>query len=183
MFSELPRERINPQLAERLLRIRAFLLDVDGVLTSSALRLTEDGLQHKVFTMMDSEGIRAAQKLGIHFGIITGGSSELVLTRARELDIHDIYQGVYDKSVSYADFKMTYELEDEHIAFMGDGIFDVPVLKKVGFAAAPANAHPSARMAAHYVSRYRGGEGAVREVLGMLLRVQGDANSGEVVER
>ena len=90
---------------------------------------------------------------------------------------------MYDKSEPYADFKMTYELEDAHIAFMGDGIFDVPVLKKVGFAAAPANAHPSARMAAHYVSRYRGGEGAVREVLGMLLRVQGEDNPGGVVKR
>ncbi len=165
-------DRLNPQLAKRLGRITAFLLDVDGVLTDSAIRLSPDGLQHKVFTMMDTNSIRAAQDLGVRFGIITGGTSELVLQRARELDINDIYHGVYDKGESYEDFKKLHNLEDEQIAFMGDGVFDVPVLRKVGFAATPANGHASAKMAAHFVSRFRGGEGAVREVLNLLVRVQ-----------
>ncbi len=172
MHSTPTHDRLNPQLAQRLARIKAFLLDVDGVLTDSAIRLTPDGLQHKVFTMMDTDSIRAAQEVGVHFGIITGGTSQLVIDRARELDIHDIYHGVYDKGESYEDFKQLYELRDEQIAFMGDGIFDLPVLKQVGFAATPANAHACAKMAAHFVSRYRGGEGAVREVLNMLVRVQ-----------
>jgi 3-deoxy-D-manno-octulosonate 8-phosphate phosphatase (KDO 8-P phosphatase) len=165
-------DRLNPQLAKRLSRITAFLLDVDGVLTDSAIRLSPDGLQHKVFTMMDTNSIRAAQDLGVRFGIITGGTSELVLQRARELDINDIYHGVYDKGESYEDFKKLHNLEDEQIAFMGDGVFDVAVLRKVGFAATPANGHASAKMAAHFVSRFRGGEGAVREVLNLLVRVQ-----------
>jgi 3-deoxy-D-manno-octulosonate 8-phosphate phosphatase (KDO 8-P phosphatase) len=164
-------ERLNPQLAQRLSRIKAFLLDVDGVLTDSAIRLTPDGLQQKVFTMMDTESIRAAQEVGVQFGIITGGSSQIVIDRARDLDIHDIYHGVYDKGASYEDFKALYDLADENIAFMGDGVFDVPVLRQVGFAATPANGHPSAKMVAHFVSRYRGGEGAVREVLAMLVYV------------
>lgn len=174
MHSSHAPHRINPQIAERLLRIKAFLLDVDGVLTDSAIRLTADGLQHKVFTMMDTDSIRAAQAIGVHFGIITGGTSEMVIQRAKELNIHDIYHGVYDKGESYEDFKQLYELTDEQIAFMGDGVFDIPVLRQVGFAAAPANAHSSAKMAAHFVSRFRGGEGAVREVLNMLVHVHNE---------
>lgn len=171
MHSTPDHDRLNPQLAQRLSRITAFLLDVDGVLTDSAIRLTPDGLQDKVFTMMDTDSIRAAQAIGVHFGIITGGSSQLVIDRARELNIHDIYHGVYDKGESYDDFKQLYDLQDEQIAFMGDGVFDVPVLRKVGFAATPANGHASAKMASHFVSRFRGGEGAVREVLALLVRV------------
>lgn len=167
--------QINPQIARRLRRIEAFLLDVDGVLTDSAIRLTADGLQTRVINMMDAASIQSAQELGVHFGIITSHAPEAVLTRARELDIHDIYHGSYDKAEAYEDFKSLYDLEDEQIAFMGDGILDLTVLKQVGFAATPSNAHPSARMAAHFVSRHRGGHGAVREVLSLLVQVRTEA--------
>ena len=163
---------VNPQIAGRLRQVRAFLLDVDGVLTDSAITLTPDGLQTRVFQLMDTESIEAAQALGVHFGIITTHASETVLARARDLNIHDIYHGMYDKAEAYEEFKQLYELADEEIAFMGDGILDLSVLKQVGFAATPSNAHPSARMAAHFVSRYRGGHGAVREVLNLLVQVQ-----------
>ncbi|MCB2203269.1 HAD hydrolase family protein [bacterium] len=166
---------LNPQLALRLRRIKAFLLDVDGVLTDSAITLTPDGLESRVFHMMDTDSIQAAQSIGVHFGIITTHASDAVLERARELNIHDIYHGSYDKAEAYDEFKSLYELDDAEIAFMGDGMLDVSVLKQVGFAAAPSNAHPSARMAAHYVSRYRGGHGAVREVLTMLVQSQDEA--------
>jgi 3-deoxy-D-manno-octulosonate 8-phosphate phosphatase (KDO 8-P phosphatase) len=163
---------INPQLARRLHLVKAFLLDVDGVLTDGAVTLTPEGLQTRVFQMMDTDSIQAAQAIGVHFGILTTHASESILTRARELNIHDVYHGMYDKAEAYEDFKSLYELEDEQIAFMGDGILDLTVLRQVGFAATPSNAHPSARMAAHFVSRYRGGHGAVREVLNMLVAVR-----------
>ena len=162
----------NPQLFARLSRIKAFLLDVDGVLTDDAIRLTPDGIETKVFNMMDTDSIRAAQKNGVHIGIITSHASEAVLTRARELDIHDVYHGSYDKAEAYREFKELYDFSDEEVAFMGDGILDLGVLKQVGFAATPSNGHPSARMAAHFVSRYRGGHGAVREVLNLLVQVR-----------
>ncbi|MDT8323969.1 MAG: HAD hydrolase family protein [Bacteroidota bacterium] len=167
--------KINPQIARRLRRIEAFLLDVDGVLTDSAITLTPDGLQSRVFHMMDTDSIQSAQALGVHFGIITSHASEAVLERARELEIHDVYHGMYDKAEAYEDFKSLYELDDEQIAFMGDGILDLSVLRQVGFAATPSNAHPSARMAAHYVSRHRGGHGAVREVLNLLVHARTEA--------
>jgi len=167
--------QINPQIARRLRGIEAFLLDVDGVLTDSAITLTPDGLQTRVFHMMDTDSIQAAQKIGVHFGIITTHASDAVIARARELSIHDIYHGTYDKAEAYDEFKMLYELDDAQIAFMGDGILDLSVLRQVGFAATPSNAHPSARMAAHFVSRHRGGHGAVREVLNMLVQVRSDA--------
>jgi 3-deoxy-D-manno-octulosonate 8-phosphate phosphatase (KDO 8-P phosphatase) len=168
-------KEINPQVVRRLSRIKAFLLDVDGVLTDGAVTITDNGIESRVITMMDADSIRAAQRIGIHFGIITSHASDLVIARAREVGIHDIYHGMFDKAEAYVDFKQLYELEDDDIAFMGDGVLDVSVLRRVGFAATPANAHISARMAAHYVSRYRGGYGAVREVLTMLVRVhEGD---------
>ncbi len=167
--------QMNPQIGHRLQRIEAFLLDVDGVLTDGAVTLTPDGLQTRVFQMMDTDSIEAAQALGVHFGIIATHASETVLARARELNIHDIYHGMYDNAEAYEDFKSLYELEDEQIAFMGDGILDLSVLKQVGFAATPSDAHPSARMAAHYVSRYRGGQGAVREVLTLLVQARTEA--------
>ncbi|MBN1449332.1 MAG: HAD hydrolase family protein [Bacteroidetes bacterium] len=163
---------LNPQLLTRLRRIKAFLLDVDGVLTDAAIRLTPDGLETKVFNMMDSESITAAQNSGVRIGIITTHAPEVVLQRARELHIHDIYHGSYDKVDAYEEFKQLYDFEDEEVAFMGDGILDLGVLRQVGFAATPSNAHSSARMAAHFVSRYQGGHGAVREVLNMLVQVR-----------
>ncbi len=171
-MNAFPSASINPQLFNRLSSIKAFLLDVDGVLTDDAVRLTPDGIETKVFNMMDTESIRAAQKNGVHIGIITSHASEAVLARARELDIHDIYHGSYDKAEAYREFKDLYDFTDEEVAFMGDGILDLGVLKQVGFAATPANGHPSARMAAHFVSRHRGGHGAVREVLTMLVQVR-----------
>lgn len=171
-MSAFPTSTMNPQLFSRLSRIKAFLLDVDGVLTDDAVRLTPDGIETKVFNMMDTESIRAAQKNGVHIGIITSHASEAVLTRVRELNIHDVYHGSYDKAEAYSEFKDLYEFSDEEVAFMGDGILDLGVLKQVGFAATPSNGHPSARMAAHFVSRHRGGHGAVREVLNLLVQVR-----------
>ncbi len=165
-------KELNPQIVRRLTGIKAFLLDVDGVLTDGSITVTPDGIEDRVFTLMDAEGIRAAQRIGIRIGIITTHASDLVIMRARELDITDIYHGMFDKVEAYKDFRELYELEDASIAYMGDGILDVGVLKRVGFAATPSNAHVTAKMAAHYVSRYRGGYGAVREVLTMLLRVK-----------
>lgn len=164
-------KELNPQIVRRLSRIQAFLLDVDGVLTDGSIAMSDYGIENRVITMMDAESIRAAQDIGIRFGIITTHASDLVIGRAREVGIHDIYHGMYDKADAYVEFRQLYALQDEQIAFMGDGILDVSVLKRVGFAATPSNAHAAARMAAHYVSRYRGGYGAVREVLTMLVRV------------
>lgn len=171
-MSAFPSASINPQLFSRLSRIKAFLLDVDGVLTDNSVRLTPDGIETKVFNVMDTESIRVAQKNGVHIGIITSHASEVVLTRARELNIHDVYHGSYDKLEAYTEFKNLYEFTDEEVAFMGDGILDLGVLRQVGFAATPSDGHPSARMTAHFVSRYRGGHGAVREVLNLLVRVR-----------
>lgn len=167
-----PVKDLNPQVVRRLSRIKAFLLDVDGVLTDSSAAITEDGIEDRVFTIMDADSIQTAQRMGIRIGLITSYASDLVISRARELGIQDIYHGMFDKNEAYREFKALYELDDESIAYMGDGILDVSVLKSVGFAATPSNAHVSAKMAAHYISRYRGGYGAVREVLTMLIRVQ-----------
>ena len=172
-----PQDILTPQLTARLANIRAFLLDVDGVLTDGAIHQTERGLQTKVINMMDRDSIRAAQEAGIHFGIISAGGAELVRTRAQELSISDVYLNAFDKREPYEEFKLIHDLKDEEVAYMGDEIFDVSLLRTVGFAATPSNGHSSAKVAAHYVASRRGGYGAVREVLQMLLYVK-ELNKG-----
>lgn len=170
-------KELNPQLVRRLSRIRAFLLDVDGVLTDTEAS-GAGRIEDRVINMMDADSIRSVQHIGVRVGILTAQANALVLSRARELAITDIYHGSFDKAAAYTDFKNLYQLKDEEIAFMGDGVLDLTVLKLVGFASTPANGHVTAKMAAHYVSRYRGGYGAVREVLTMLVRVQAGYTAG-----
>jgi 3-deoxy-D-manno-octulosonate 8-phosphate phosphatase (KDO 8-P phosphatase) len=165
--------RLTTALTHRLRRVRAFLLDMDGVLTDGGLQRTDQTFDEKVVCVMDRDSIRAAQRLGILFGLITGHHADIIRHRAVELRIRDLYTGSLDKSNAYEDFKRRYNLRDEEIAYMGDEIFDVSLLKRVGFAAAPANGHRAARMAAHYVTTQLGGHGAVREVMTLLIHAHG----------
>jgi len=169
---------LTPQLRERLQCIKAFLLDVDGVLTKNISSISPAEFEAKTIIVMDEFGIRSAQKRGIRIGIITGGNSTSISTRARELDIHDLYEGALNKLEPYEHFKSLHGLTDEEIAYIGDGILDLPVLRKVGFSATPLNAHPSVKIAVHYVASRAGGYGAVREVLDLLLQAKEIPNVG-----
>lgn len=165
-------DRLTPALFTRLLRINAFLLDVEGVLTHGGEVAEVHDADERTIIIMDAHGIKAVQELGVRVGIITGGHSELVIARARELDITDIYEQNLDKMAPYRHFVGEYGLGDDEVAYMGDSVFDLPILRRVGFAATPSNAQSSVKMAAHYVASRAGGRGAVREVLDLLLRVR-----------
>lgn len=165
--------RILARHSERLSRLKAFLLDVDGVLTDGGITYSAAGIESKTFHVRDGHGIRAAQDAGIRIGIITGRASEVVALRARELRITDLYQGVLNKIEPYEEFKSLYGLKDEEIGYMGDDVLDLPVIKNVGFSACPKNAHSSVRIAVHCVSHHVGGQGAVREMLDLVLAAQG----------
>jgi 3-deoxy-D-manno-octulosonate 8-phosphate phosphatase (KDO 8-P phosphatase) len=156
----------------RLRALRAFLFDVDGVLTDGALTFTSEGFETKSFHVADVHAIRQLQEKGIRVGIITGHQSKIVELRARELAITDVYQGSLNKLGPYEEFKALYGFTDGDVAFMADGVFDISVLKKVGFAATPSNAHASVKHASHYVATLAGGHGAVREVVDLLLRAR-----------
>jgi 3-deoxy-D-manno-octulosonate 8-phosphate phosphatase (KDO 8-P phosphatase) len=158
---------------DRLADIRLLLLDVDGVLTDGGIIYDANGVETKVFNVRDGHGIKMLQRHGIEVGIITGRTSAVVDIRARELGIVLVYQGALKKLESYQDVKLKTGFDDSQIAYVGDDVIDVPVMRRVIFAAAPADALNEARSAAHYVTSLAGGRGAVREVCDMILKGRG----------
>ena len=158
---------------DRLADIRLLLVDVDGVLTDGGIIYDGNGLETKVFNVKDGHGIKMLQRYGIQVGIITGRTSQVVDVRARELGIELLYQGALKKLESYSDVKQKTGLSDSQIAYIGDDVIDVPVMRRVIFAAAPADALIDARNVAHYVTSLAGGRGAVREVCDLILKGRG----------
>ena len=155
---------------EKLKHIKLLLLDVDGVMTDGRIVYDGNGLETKFFNVKDGHGIKMLQRYGIEVGIITGRTSIVVDFRARELGITLLYQGSLKKLESYADVKLKTGLEDSQIAYMGDDIIDVPVMRLVGFSAAPPDALPEVLAVADFVSVNSGGKGAVREVCDLILK-------------
>jgi len=160
----------DPEEAAR--RIKMVLLDVDGVLTSGGIILDDDGKQYKVFHVRDGHGIKLLQREGIKVGIITGRTSEVVLRRAKELSIEEVYQGSHDKLKAYEQIKQKHGLKDEQICYIGDDIVDIPVLKRVGLPVAVADATEETKSVSMLITRSPGGRGAVREVAEFILKAQ-----------
>jgi 3-deoxy-D-manno-octulosonate 8-phosphate phosphatase (KDO 8-P phosphatase) len=160
-------------MEERLGKIQLLLLDVDGVMTDGGIIYDGNGLETKVFNVKDGHGIKMLQRYGIEVGIISGRVSQVVEVRARELGIGLVYQGAEKKLATYDDVKQKTGLTDCRIAYIGDDIIDVPVMRRVGFAACPADALPDVRAVAHYMTSSAGGKGAVREVCDLILKGRG----------
>jgi 3-deoxy-D-manno-octulosonate 8-phosphate phosphatase (KDO 8-P phosphatase) len=174
--------RLTNALVQRLIPIRAVLFDVEGTLIDSGTIETGRGLDPKALSVKDRETIRRAVDAGFLIGIITSKTGGSIDRLAAAAGITDVYQGYLDKSSAYGEFKFTHNLSDDQIAYMGDDILDLSVIRTVGFSAAPANAHSSVRLAAQYVCRARGGEGAAAEMLSLLLEiVKKGTGSGESV--
>lgn len=158
---------------ERLRNIRLLLLDVDGVMTDGRIIFDSNGVESKFFNVKDGHGIKMVQRAGIEVGIISGRGSVVVSNRAAELGISLVYQKALDKLTPYQEILERTELTDAQVAFMGDDVIDIPVLRRVGFAVAPADAVDEVFPHVHFTTRNRGGWGAVREVCDLLLRGQG----------
>lgn len=161
------------EVLERAKEVRLVLLDVDGVLTDGSIILDGAGGEWKVFFVKDGTGIKMLMKGGIEVAILTGRASEVVKRRAEELGIRRVYQGVRDKITPYEEIKAELGLKDHQVCFIGDDIGDVPLLKRVGFPVAVADAAEEAKAASVYVTRNPGGRGAVREVCELILKAQG----------
>ncbi len=168
-------------MQDRLTDIRLLLLDVDGVMTDGSIIYDANGVEIKVFNVKDGHGIKMLQRLGIEVGIITGRTSAVVELRAKELGVTILYQGALKKALCYDEIKSNTGFTDNQIAYVGDDVIDVPVMRQVGFAAAPSDALPEARNAAHYVTQNAGGRGAVREVCDLIIKGRG--LWGEVEQR
>jgi 3-deoxy-D-manno-octulosonate 8-phosphate phosphatase (KDO 8-P phosphatase) len=160
-------------IAELAARIRLLVLDVDGVLTDGRLWFGPDGEMLKAFHVRDGVGIKAVLGAGIEVGIISGRQSQVVANRAAELGISRVYQGSMDKLTPYREILTASGLVDEQVAFIGDDLIDIPILSRVGFAAAPADAVGEILPYIHFQTTNRGGWGAVREVCDLLLKEQG----------
>ncbi|HOP40813.1 MAG TPA: HAD hydrolase family protein [Geobacteraceae bacterium] len=159
-------------MKQRIAPIRLLLLDVDGVLTDGRIVFDSNGIESKFFNVKDGHGIKLLQRAGIAVGIISGRESLVVANRAAELGIEFVYQGSLDKMVSYRDILSKTGFTDHQVAFMGDDIIDLPLLRRVGFAAAPADAAADILSHVHFVAKNGGGWGAVREVCDLILKEQ-----------
>ncbi|MCG3113857.1 MAG: HAD hydrolase family protein [Candidatus Manganitrophus sp. SB1] len=160
------------QRRQKAMRIRYLLLDVDGVMTDGTLYFDENGREIKGFSIYDGHGIRLLQRARIGVGIISGRSSAVVAWRAKELGIEDVHQGSRDKEAAYEMIKAKHRLQDEAVAFIGDDLIDLSLLRRVGFSIAVASAVDAVKQEVDWVTKKRGGEGAIREVIDFILSVQ-----------
>ncbi len=158
---------------QNLQRIRLLLTDVDGVLTDGRVAKLADGDELKFFSIYDGLGIRLAQKSGIEIGFVSGRRSRQVAARAAELEVKLLFQGVPDKVKAFESICRDKGLTAEEIGYVGDDLPDIRLLRKVGFSAAPANAVAAVRDCVDYVASTKGGKGALREVIELILRAQG----------
>lgn len=158
---------------QQLAGIRLLLLDVDGILTDGRIIYDNQGNELKAFDVKDGHGLKMLQRAGIRIGIITGRTSAVVARRADELGIDILYQGALQKLTPYLEILSDLALTDDQVAYMGDDIVDLPLLRRVGFSATAADALPEVLSRVDYVTQRNGGCGAVREVCDMLLKACG----------
>ena len=151
-------------------KISFVLMDLDGVMTDGTIIYSTNGEQIKVFSVYDGYGIERGHRLGMKFGIISGRSSEVNVLRAKKLKIEELHQNANNKVAVYEEIKQKYSLGDENFVYIGDEVFDIPLLQKVAFSCAPANAVPEVKKEVHYITKVEGGKGAVREIIDFILR-------------
>ena len=164
---------LTPGVAERARRVRVLLFDVDGVLTDGGVIVHADGTESKRFDIKDGAGIVIARRAGLTVGLISARQSASTQHRARQLGMDPVRQGVSDKSAALEELMRLHDWRPEDIAYMGDDVVDLPVLKRVGLAACPADAVPEVQAVAHVVSARPGGHGAARSLIEDILRAQG----------
>jgi len=167
----------SPDLLDRARAVRMLSCDVDGVLTDGHVWLLSrsDGTAREIkgFSAYDGAGLKVARAAGLRTGLITGRESSAVAQRARECEIEFVYQGRATKLASYEEILRLAGVDDMQVAYVGDDLPDIPILRRVGLAVAVANAVPEVKSAVHYVTTRSGGDGAIREVVELIVKAQG----------
>ena len=163
---------MTEQLLQRGKQIKLAIFDVDGVLTDGRLYFLEDGSEFKTFNTLDGQGIKMLIASGVTTAIISGRKTPVVERRAKNLGIAHLYQGREDKLVVLDQLLSELNLTYEEVAYLGDDLPDLPVIRRVGLGMAVANAAAFVRQHAHGVTRARGGEGAAREFCELILEAQ-----------
>jgi len=164
---------IGDDILARARAVKVLAFDVDGVLTDGSLFYGDDGQEYKSFNSRDGHGIKMLRDTGIDVAILTGRVSKVVLHRARNLGIAHIIQGAHDKLVAYEAMLAETGCQPEDIAYMGDDLVDLPVLRRCGLGCTVPDAPDEVKARAHLVTRAGAGRGAAREVCELIMRAQG----------
>ena len=167
------------KLIERAKAIRLAIFDVDGVLTDARLYFMPDGTEFKSFNTLDGHGIKMLIASGVEVAIISGRKSPLVERRAANLGIKHLIQGREDKLPALAELREIVPVEMHEIAFLGDDLPDLPVIRRAGLGMAVATADTFVREHAHGVTRAAGGAGAAREFCELIMRAQGTLDQAQ----
>ncbi|MCQ2350568.1 MAG: HAD-IIIA family hydrolase [Paludibacteraceae bacterium] len=157
---------------ENLKYIKAFIFDVDGVLSSSTMPMAEDGTPIRTANVKDGYALQYARKSGYILAVITGGDTELVRNRCKIFGITDIYTKSANKMVDYEAFKAKHNLTDKEVIYVGDDLPDIPVLQKCGISVCPADAAHEVKEIVDYISINKGGQGCVRDIIEQTMRAQ-----------
>lgn len=169
--------KISPALKKRAAKIKLLLMDVDGTMTDGSVTLLSqtDGnaLEIKTFDAHDGQGLTLAQTAGLRTGCITGRESAALLRRAHEMKMEFIYMKQPVKLTAYEEILIKAGVSDSAVAFIGDDLPDIPLMRRVGLAVAVGDAVPEVKEAAHYTTRALAGRGAVREAVELVLKSKG----------
>lgn len=160
------------QLREEASRIRLVIFDVDGVLTDGKLYFSGEGVELKAFSTLDGHGIKMLQASGVKVGIITGRTNPLVAKRAGDLGIELLWQGREDKVNALEEMLKELDIAQNQVAYLGDDLPDLPVMRRVGLGVAVPGAHPFVRKHAHAITQAAGGMGAARELCDFIMDAQ-----------
>jgi len=161
------------ELESRARALRVLLFDVDGVLTDGGVYIDADGRELKRFSIKDGAAIALAPKFGLITGIVSARASSATNSRAAELGMKIVMQGVASKKQALADILAGHNVTAAEVAYMGDDLVDLAVLNQVGLAACPKDAAEEVAAACHWISDYPGGQGAAREFIELILKARG----------
>ena len=170
-------KKISTSIRKRARQIKVLLMDVDGTITAGTVTLLSqpDGtaLEIKTFDAHDGQGLSLARTAGIRTGVITGRGSPALQQRARELDIEFVYEKQPHKIAAYEEILKKTGAAESEVAFLGDDLPDLPVMRRVGLAVAVGDATLEVKLAAHFVTKAPGGKGAARELVELILKSKG----------
>lgn len=161
------------EILEKARAIKLVIMDVDGVLTDGGLYFTDDGREIKKFNVKDGIGMSWLMQHGIEVAIITGRTSVIVAERMKSLGINHVYQGRMNKLETYNNLKRALNIDDSEIAFIGDDLIDVPIMKRCALSCTVSDAHPTAKDNALIELNQKGGFGAARMLCDLILEAQG----------
>jgi YrbI family 3-deoxy-D-manno-octulosonate 8-phosphate phosphatase len=160
-------------LSEKASKIKLLLLDVDGVMTDGSIRMNNQGDECKVFNVKDGLGLKMLMSSGIEVVILTGRRSQILALRAEELGIEEVYQGVKNKDILCNQLRKIKKLKKYQVCSLGDDLPDLAMFMGSGLSIAVADAVKEVREAADFITKNKGGFGAVREVCELILKCQG----------